>query len=187
MAGAKTLVAGKASTMTRCTICRHGEREKIEEGLLEGRTLRELERRYGVSKSALLRHRDGHLAARMAAGAARRQEGEAEAGEEMWGRLKWMQGRTTSLVLRTERKRPRVAIEALRQLGRLWMMEQRARQAAASERRKAGGSGGCAAVGRAAWARVAAEALREHPEAERALLEAAERWAREASGGEEGV
>lgn len=48
--------------MTRtCTVCTSAYRELIDKRLLEGSTLRELTEQYGVSKSALSRHRAEHM------------------------------------------------------------------------------------------------------------------------------
>ena len=41
-----------------CSICIHDDREAIDRALVAGGTLREIAGRYGVSKSALDRHRD---------------------------------------------------------------------------------------------------------------------------------
>jgi hypothetical protein len=45
----------------RCTVCRHPARNQIDQALLQGARFRDLARRTGTDKSALLRHRDRHL------------------------------------------------------------------------------------------------------------------------------
>jgi hypothetical protein len=46
-----------------CTICTHPARTTIDEGLVTGQSLRALSAAYGLSKSAVDRHKDGHLPA----------------------------------------------------------------------------------------------------------------------------
>jgi hypothetical protein len=44
-----------------CTICTHARRVDINRSLVDGSPVRELAKRFGVSKSALQRHKDDHL------------------------------------------------------------------------------------------------------------------------------
>ncbi len=46
-----------------CTICTHPARATIDEGLVTGQSLRALSAAYGLSKSAVDRHKDSHLPA----------------------------------------------------------------------------------------------------------------------------
>ena len=46
----------------RCTICEHAQRQDIDKALVSGESLRSLKARFGVSASALSRHRKSHLA-----------------------------------------------------------------------------------------------------------------------------
>lgn len=46
----------------RCTVCIHPNRTEIEKSLINSDTLRDIAGRYGVSVSAVLRHKQGHLA-----------------------------------------------------------------------------------------------------------------------------
>jgi hypothetical protein len=46
-----------------CTVCRHNQREAIEQALLAGEPLRNIAKRYGTSATALHRHRHDHLPA----------------------------------------------------------------------------------------------------------------------------
>jgi hypothetical protein len=46
-----------------CTVCNHSERELIERALLAGEPFRNIAVRYGLSPSALVRHRTDHLPA----------------------------------------------------------------------------------------------------------------------------
>jgi hypothetical protein len=46
-----------------CTLCTHPDRDAIDATLLEGATYRDVAGRFGVSKSAVERHKGDHLAA----------------------------------------------------------------------------------------------------------------------------
>jgi hypothetical protein len=48
-----------------CTICRHRRRQEIDEALLAGDPLRSIADRYGLSKTALIRHKSDHLPAQL--------------------------------------------------------------------------------------------------------------------------
>jgi hypothetical protein len=49
-----------------CTICTHPARATIDDGLVTGQSLRALSAEYGVSKSAVDRHKESHLPAALA-------------------------------------------------------------------------------------------------------------------------
>ncbi len=57
-----------------CTLCSHEDREEIDAALVLGRPSRELAEQYGLSGSAVRRHRLDHLSAALARVAAARQE-----------------------------------------------------------------------------------------------------------------
>jgi hypothetical protein len=44
-----------------CTICTHPARATIDDGLVTGQSLRAISAAYGLSKSAVDRHKDSHL------------------------------------------------------------------------------------------------------------------------------
>lgn len=48
-----------------CTICTHQQRLEIDKALLDGGTVRDVAGRYAVSKSAVERHKNEHLPARI--------------------------------------------------------------------------------------------------------------------------
>ena len=52
--------------MPRCSICSHDRRTEIETLLLENESLRDVAGRFSVSKSALARHKEAHISARLA-------------------------------------------------------------------------------------------------------------------------
>jgi hypothetical protein len=49
--------------MPECSICSHPDRSAIDEALISGASVREVESQWGVSRSATSRHRTGHLPA----------------------------------------------------------------------------------------------------------------------------
>ena len=63
-----------------CTVCVHQNRKQIEEAHLAGQPYREIAHRFAASRDAVYRHVRGHLSARMAKAAERR---EAAAGESL--------------------------------------------------------------------------------------------------------
>ena len=50
----------------RCTICDHPDRVQIETRLLENAPLRNIAERFGISTTALHRHKESHITARLA-------------------------------------------------------------------------------------------------------------------------
>jgi hypothetical protein len=61
----------------RCTICDHQAKNDIDRELFGTSSLRDIASRYRVGKDALARHRDNHLAARLARSIARREDMDA--------------------------------------------------------------------------------------------------------------
>jgi hypothetical protein len=49
-----------------CSICTHGERERIEQALIKGKPLRDIAGQHSVSRSALHRHKKHHLPPKLA-------------------------------------------------------------------------------------------------------------------------
>ena len=50
----------------RCTVCLHPERMEVDKSLVTDQTYRSIAARFGLSKSALVRHKKAHLPARLA-------------------------------------------------------------------------------------------------------------------------
>lgn len=48
-----------------CSVCAHEERQEIDKALVTGATHREVSERFRLSPSAVYRHKQGHLAARL--------------------------------------------------------------------------------------------------------------------------
>jgi hypothetical protein len=115
-----------------CTICAHDQRRDVDHDLLGGASVRDVEGRYGVSKSAVDRHRRTCLRARAAAAIARdadlsvtRLESLATGlvEESMWGVLKAKQAIAVDPDDASARAEHRAYLEsgrkALETLGRL--------------------------------------------------------------------
>lgn len=104
--------------MLTCTICKHKQRGAIERELVGRRPLREVAVRYGVSKSALDRHR-GHLSAEVIA-TQKSQDvervdsvlGDVRAGIE---RMKGLVARVEAILERSDQD-PTLALRAIREL-----------------------------------------------------------------------
>ncbi len=64
--------------MTRtCTICTHAQRAEIEAALVAGTPYRDIARRYGMSKDAVMRHASDHVAKQIAQAQEAREEAQA--------------------------------------------------------------------------------------------------------------
>jgi len=57
-----------------CAACHHPKRDELDSAIVAGQTLRAIGKQYGMSASAVLRHRDRHLSPALAAMAAQREE-----------------------------------------------------------------------------------------------------------------
>lgn len=57
-----------------CAACHHPKRDEIDAALVAGQPLRAIGKKFGMSASACLRHRDRHLSPALAAVAAQREE-----------------------------------------------------------------------------------------------------------------
>jgi hypothetical protein len=99
-----------------CTICDHRERAAIERGLLTGvDPLRTIADRHGVSKTALLRHRDTHLAERMAEVAERHVEADIRQAIDVRSQLRRINAE--SLAILTEAREAGNGALALQAIG----------------------------------------------------------------------
>jgi transposase-like protein len=59
-------VGEKVSHMPRrCTVCDHPERHSIDEALISGAPYRSVAKRFGLSESAIYRHKTEHLPAHL--------------------------------------------------------------------------------------------------------------------------
>ncbi len=92
-----------------CSVCRHPERRSIDLALIEAEPFRNLAKRYGLSSTALYRHREAHLSARLA------KAYEAEAGT-LLDQVSALQERAMSILAKAEADRDlRAALAAIRE------------------------------------------------------------------------
>src|SRR5262245_18122266 len=77
-----------------CTICRHPERQPIEEALLSGASFRNIAKHYGTSPSALFRHRNGCVAGDLAPA---KEDGDILRAESLIDHVRGQRERTESL------------------------------------------------------------------------------------------
>lgn len=85
-----------------CTVCIHPSREAVEQALLDGAPLSHVADEFRIASTSLRRHRDRHLAPRLAKALARREEIDADR------LLSWLTGlhdKTLLGVVRTEQAR----------------------------------------------------------------------------------
>src|SRR3712207_9134864 len=54
-----------SSVLRRCTVCDHPERHGIDEALVTGAPYRSIAKRFGLSESAVYRHKTEHLPAHL--------------------------------------------------------------------------------------------------------------------------
>lgn len=59
-----------------CAVCTHANRDEIDAAIVDGAAFRNVASRYGMSPPAVLRHRNGHMAERLASAAEQRQADE---------------------------------------------------------------------------------------------------------------
>src|SRR5215203_273642 len=97
-----------------CTICAHKDRHTIDRALVGGEeALRTISDRFGVSKSALIRHKDAHLPAALIK--ARKAE-EVVRADELLSQVRDLQGRTLSILTASEEAGElRTALAAIRE------------------------------------------------------------------------
>ena len=88
-----------------CTICRHEEREEIDQALLGGEPLRTLAARTGTSSTALHRHRRSHIAAELVHA---KHVAEELHAETLWDRLKTVNRETAAILAEARESRNHV-------------------------------------------------------------------------------
>jgi hypothetical protein len=97
----------------RCTICDHGGRASIDAALISGAPLRDIAGRHGVSKSALERHRAGHLPAHLAMA---REAEEVAHANGLLSQVRHLQGRAYGILDKAEDAGDlRTALSAIRE------------------------------------------------------------------------
>jgi transposase-like protein len=97
-----------------CTVCQHEGREAIDEAIVAGTPYRTVARRWGVTRDAVMRHRDNHISPALAKVAAEQKRGEAKS---LLQRVAELADRTESLLERAEQSGSVVqALAAVREL-----------------------------------------------------------------------
>jgi hypothetical protein len=103
-----------------CTICRHPERDEIDQRLIASTALKPISERFGVSVQALIRHRNLHLpqAVRDAAEGTRA-AAERERGGDLLAAARALHGKALDLMRQAERARDlRTALAGIREAAR---------------------------------------------------------------------
>jgi hypothetical protein len=94
-------------------VCRHTERDAIDSALIDGAAYRDIARRFGVSRSALVRHKADHLPATLATAKVAAEE--VRAGT-LLDRVNALHDRALAILDRAEREGDfRVALGAIRE------------------------------------------------------------------------
>jgi len=97
----------------RCTACVHENRQHIDAALLSGASLRDIAGRYDLSKSALERHKAGHLPAHLARA---RAAAEVARADDLLSQVNDLQLRTLKILSIAETTGDlRVALNAINQ------------------------------------------------------------------------
>jgi hypothetical protein len=96
-----------------CTVCIFTRRGEVDALLIRGRSYRELERKYGLARSSLSRHKRDHLRAEIA-------KAESQRVEDIHQRFRDLEGHARRLLKKAEQARDYgAAISALREVARL--------------------------------------------------------------------
>ena len=97
----------------RCTACDHPERHSIDEALVTGAPYRSVAKRFGLSESAVYRHKTEHLPAHLLK--AREAEEVAQA-DDLLEQVRHLQGRALEILERAEKSGDlRTALAAISQ------------------------------------------------------------------------
>jgi transposase-like protein len=84
-----------------CTVCTNVKRREIDRALVQGApTVREMSRRYGLSETALKRHRAEHLPSSLARANAVK---EVALADDLLGQVRYLQQRSLALLATAER------------------------------------------------------------------------------------
>jgi transposase-like protein len=84
----------------RCTVCDHLERQSIDEALVSGAPYRSVAKRFGLSESAVYRHKSEHLPARLLK--ARKVE-EAASADDLFDQVRYLQTHALDILERAEK------------------------------------------------------------------------------------
>src|SRR5215210_8894002 len=96
-----------------CTICVHENRHTIDRALVGGETLRTISDRFAVSKTALIRHKDEHLPAKLVMAQAAEEVAQAD---DLLDQVRDLQGRALAILDKAEEAGElRTALSAIRE------------------------------------------------------------------------
>src|SRR5918995_1490879 len=97
----------------RCTVCDHPERHSIDEVLVTGAPYRSVAKRFGLSESAVYRHKTGHLPAHLLKA---RQVEELAQADDLLDQVRHLQTHTLDILERAEKAGDlRIALAAISQ------------------------------------------------------------------------
>ncbi len=96
----------------RCSICDHRQRGEIDRALVEGGSVRDVARRFGIGRNAVHRHRKGgHIAEALAKAS---EAADVARGDDLLTRVRGLEGRALRILDRAERAGDlRVALRAI--------------------------------------------------------------------------
>ena len=98
----------------RCTVCQHPDRDEIDARLIGGQPLRNIAKQFGVSATALYRHKTGHLPGHLKQA---KETSERLSAERLLADLERLQERILRILERAEERGDlRVALTACREL-----------------------------------------------------------------------
>ena len=101
----------------RCSVCAHNDRQAIDVALVEGDALRDVARRFGLSKDAAARHKADHLPATLTDAA---NADEAVRGETLLEKVRALEAQARDIAARANKAGDlRTALTAVRDLTRL--------------------------------------------------------------------
>ena len=105
---------GGAEVSPRCSICDHPERGEIDRALVEGGSVRDIARRFGVGRNAVHRHRKGgHIAEALAKAS---EAADVTRGDDLLARVRGLEDRALRILDRAERAGElRTALHAIRE------------------------------------------------------------------------
>ena len=83
---------------TKCTICYHSDRARIDSDLIAGQPLSEIARTYKISTSAAHRHRHRHLVGPIAQAAKTRKEAMAQLGGDLLTKISEIEFRARAIL-----------------------------------------------------------------------------------------
>jgi transposase-like protein len=84
----------------RCTVCDHPERHGIDEALVTGASYRSVAKRFGLSESAVYRHKTEHLPAHLLKA---REAQEVARADDLLDQVRYLQGHALGILERAER------------------------------------------------------------------------------------